>query len=301
MSINGTIFGIKRFEIHDGDGIRTTVFFKGCPLRCRWCHNPEGLSTESIVAYYAQKCVGCTNCVDVCPAGCHRVEGKIHRFDRQSCTACGSCTEVCPQAALTLFGRQVAIEEILPELLADRAFYESSGGGVTVSGGEPLVQADFCRELLKRLKKEGVHTAVDTCGCVDRRAIDAVMPYTDQFLYDVKAIDEAVHICCTGVSNRRILENLAYIDACGKAIEIRIPYVPGMNDGEIAGIGAFLKNFKSVGCVKVLPYHSFAGSKYEALGLENTMPRTEPPDDEELSRAVARLKAFGLYAVSGRE
>ena len=160
---------------------------------------------------------------------------------------------------------------------------------------------DFCRELLKRLKKEGVHTAVDTCGCVDRRAIDAVMPYTDQFLYDVKAIDEAVHICCTGVSNRRILENLAYIDACGKAIEIRIPYVPGMNDGEIARIGAFLKNFKSVGCVKVLPYHSFAGSKYEALGLENTMPRTEPPDDEELSRAVARLKAFGLYAVSGRE
>ena len=295
------ISDIKRFAVHDGDGIRTTVFFKGCPLRCRWCHNPEGIDRRPQLSYIAKKCICCGACAVLCPNGAHEIFPEGHRFHRERCLNCGACVEGCMGQALKLYGREISVDQLIPRLLEDRAFYESSGGGVTVSGGEPLVQADFCRELLKRLKKEGVHTAVDTCGCVDRRAIDAVMPYTDQFLYDVKAIDEAVHICCTGVSNRRILENLAYIDACGKAIEIRIPYVPGMNDGEIARIGAFLKNFKSVGCVKVLPYHSFAGSKYEALGLENTMPRTEPPDDEELSRAVARLKAFGLYAVSGRE
>lgn len=301
MSIHGIIFGVKRFEIHDGEGIRSTLFLKGCPLRCRWCHNPEGLSAQALVAYYAQKCVGCTGCVEVCPAGCHHIEGRVHRFDRQNCTACGSCAEICPQGALTLFGRRITTQEILPELLADRVFYENSGGGVTLSGGEPLIQAAFCQELLKWLKEDGIHTAVDTCGYVDRQAIDAVLPYVDQFLYDVKAVDEAVHIRCTGVSNRRILENLVYIDGCGKAIEIRIPYVPGMNDGEIDRIGAFLSKRKMVSRVKVLPYHSFAGSKYEALGIENTMSPTEPPDDDALSKAVACLKSFDLNAVSGRE
>lgn len=295
------ISDIKRFAVHDGDGIRTTVFFKGCPLRCRWCHNPEGIDHRPQLSYIAKKCIGCGACAAICSNGAHEIFPEGHGFHRERCVNCGACVAGCMGQALKLYGREISLEQLMPRLLEDRAFYESSGGGVTLSGGEPLVQANFCRELLKRLKEEGIHTAVDTCGCVDQRAIEAVLPYTDQFLYDVKAVDEAVHIHCTGVSNRRILENLAYIDGCGTAIEIRIPYVPGMNDGEIEGIGAFLKTLKMVSRVKVLPYHSFAGSKYEALGIENTMPPTEPPDDEALSRAVACLKSFGLNAVSGRE
>lgn len=299
--MKAVISDIKRFAVHDGDGIRTTVFFKGCPLRCRWCHNPEGIDRRPQLSYIAGKCIRCGVCASLCPHGAHELSPEGHRFYRERCVDCGTCVRGCLGQALRLYGQEVTVDELMPRLLEDWAFYESSGGGVTLSGGEPLVQADFCRALLKRLKEEGIQTAVDTCGCVDRRSIEAVMPYTDLFLYDVKAMDEAVHIRCTGVSNRKILENLAWIDACGKPVEIRIPFVPGMNDGEIAAIGAFLGQLRVVRRVKVLPYHSFAGSKYEALGIENTMPRTEPPDDAALSAAVERLKAFGLDAVSGRE
>lgn len=301
MSTLGSILAVKKFEIHDGDGLRSTLFLKGCPLRCRWCHNPEGISPQPQLAYYAQKCIGCGSCTEGCPAACHLMEGAVHRLDRRRCTACGACAEVCPKGALTLFGRWVTAEDILPELLADRAFYDATGGGVTLSGGEPLMQASFCRELLERLKKEDIRTAVDTCGYASKQAVEEVMPYTDLFLYDLKAVDEEVHERCTGVSNRPILENLRYINSCGKAVEIRIPYVPGMNDGEIEGMGGFLKDLSAVKCVKVLPYHGFAASKYEALGMENPLPRTESPGDEVLAQAVARLRSFGLNAVSGRD
>ena len=301
MSTQGSILTVKKFEIHDGDGLRSTLFLKGCPLRCRWCHNPEGISPQPQLAYYAPKCIGCGSCTTACPAGCHLMEGTIHRLDRRRCTACGACAEVCPKGALTLFGRRVTVEDILPELLADRAFYDATGGGVTLSGGEPLMQASFCRELLERLKKEDIRTAVDTCGYASRQAVEAVMPYTDVFLYDLKAVDEEVHKRCTGVSNRPILENLRYINSRGKNVEIRIPYVPGMNDGEIERMGEFLQDLSAVRCVKVLPYHGFAASKYEALGMENPLPRTESPGDEVLAQAVARLRSFGLNAVSGRD
>jgi len=301
MSTLGSILAVKKFEIHDGDGLRSTLFLKGCPLRCQWCHNPEGISPQPQLAYYAQKCIGCGSCIEACPAVCHLMEGAVHRLDRRRCTACGACAEVCPKGALTLFGRRVTAKDILPELLADRAFYDATGGGVTLSGGEPLMQAVFCRELLERLKKEDIRTAVDTCGYASRQAVEAVMPYTDLFLYDLKAVDEEVHKRCTGVSNRPILENLRYINSCGKAVEIRIPYVPGMNDGEIERMGGFLKDLSVVRCVKVLPYHGFAASKYEALGMENPLPRTESPGDEVLAQAVVRLRSFGLNAVSGRD
>ena len=280
MMEKAKIFEIKRFAVHDGDGIRTTVFFKGCPLQCVWCHNPEGIGFQPQIAFYENKCVGCGECALVCDNGAHRMEDGIHVFDREKCAACGKCAEACLGMALQLYGKEVTLQELLPLLMEDREFYENSGGGVTLSGGECLMQADFCAALLEKLKENGVHTAVDTCGFVSKSAIDKVLPFTDIFLYDMKAFDDDVHIRCTGHSNQRILENLKYIDSCGKKIEIRIPYVPGMNDDQIPKIAAFLSTLKNITKVKVLPYHNYAGSKYKSLAMKNNLPHVLPTDEE---------------------
>lgn len=287
MSLKATIFEIKRFAVHDGDGIRTTVFFKGCPLKCVWCHNPEGIGFQKQLSYVQHKCIGCGECTKVCRFGAHVIENGQHVFYREKCTDCGQCEKVCLGEALKLYGKEMTVEELMPLLLEDRDFYETSNGGVTLSGGECLMQADFCAELLKELKKHHIHTAVDTCGFVSGQAIDKVMPYTDIFLYDVKAFNEEVHNKCTGQSNKIILENLRYINDCGKKIEIRIPYVPDYNSEEMEEIAGFLSGLTNVTKVKVLPYHNYAGSKYEALDMENTLPEKVPVKEElELARNI---------------
>ena len=267
------ISDIKRFAVHDGDGIRTTVFFKGCPLKCVWCHNPESISYKPQTAFYKNKCIGCNEC-------------KKENFT----------VEECLGEAKVFYGKEVTVEELLPVLLEDKDFYCTGGGGVTLSGGECLCQSDFCAELLKVLKENGINTAVDTCGFVSKEAIDMVLPYTDTFLYDIKAIDEDVHIRCTGQSNKLILENLGYIDSFGKAIEIRIPYVPNFNDSQIEKIAKFLKPLKSIKAVKVLPYHNYAGSKYSALNMENTLPEILPTN-EQIKKAEKIIKDI-LYPIS---
>ena len=267
--MTATIFEIKRCAVHDGDGIRTTVFFKGCPLRCVWCHNPEGLSALSEEAFFAHKCIGCGEC---------RRDGFRY--------------EDCPREARLLYGQQITVEELLPTLLEDRDFYETSGGGVTLSGGECLMQADFCAALLRALKEEGIHTAVDTCGFVAREALQKVIPYTNVFLYDLKAMDADTHIRCTGQSNRVILENLLYLDSVGKDVEIRIPFVPDYNDTEMEAMAELLAPLRCITRVRVLPYHSYAGSKYEALGLKNTLPH-RLPTEEQLERATTLFEGIG--------
>lgn len=274
------VFDIKRFAVHDGDGIRTTVFFKGCPLKCLWCHNPEGISPEPQLAYYSHKCAGCGECVNICSRKAHKIENGMHSFNRELCVHCGKCEEVCLGNALKLYGKEYTLQELLPILLEDRDFYDNSGGGVTISGGECLLHADFCRELLMELKKENIHTAVDTCGFISKEAIDKVMPYTDIFLYDIKAIDENIHIKCTGQSNKIILENLKYIDDSGKNIEVRIPYVPGYNSNEKDKIINIIKKFNNITKVRVLAYHNYAGSKYDALYMKKTLPSVVPSDKE---------------------
>lgn len=294
--MKANIFEIKRFAVHDGDGIRTTVFFKGCPLKCVWCHNPEGIAFRSQLAYYAHHCISCGECVSVCPRGAHSVSDAGHSFARERCISCGLCESACAGGALKLYGKEMTVEELLPLLLADREFYESSGGGVTLSGGECLMQADFCKELLKCLKESGINTAVDTCGLVPRSAIDKVMPYTDVFLYDIKAYDEDVHIRCTGHSNKQILENLRYIDETGKRIEIRIPYVPELNAGELGRIAELLSSLRHPATVRALPYHNYAGSKYAALGMENTLP-PRLPEDGAMEQARALLREIASATV----
>ncbi len=291
--MTGTIFEIKRFAVHDGDGIRTTVFFSGCPLRCIWCHNPEGIGYAPEMAYFAHKCTACGECARICPEGCHTFSNGTHTFNRRHCTVCGKCTEVCFREAMLRCGERRTVEELLPILLEDRAFYESSGGGVTLSGGECLTQPEFCLALLKALKAEGIRTAVDTCGHVPWETVERVLPYTDMFLYDIKAFTEETHLRCTGRSNRLILENLRRLDRAGANLEIRIPCVPGYNLEEMPAIAALLSSLSVPPRVRLLPCHNYAGAKYASLGLENTMPSLLFGADD-MEQLKALFSSFGL-------
>ncbi len=264
------ITDIKRFAVHDGDGIRTTVFFKGCPLRCVWCHNPETYTAHRQLAFFAHKCTLCGACAKVCEL--HKISNGIHMVDREHCTHCERCTEVCPVDALKIYGKEMNVDEIFDIVLQDKAFYESSGGGVTLSGGECLLYPDFCAALLKKCKENGIHTAIDTCGHVSKDAFDKVIPYTDVFLYDIKAIDPVLHKRCTAASNEVILQNLKYIDSLGCKIEIRIPVVPNYNDGELDRIHAFVATLRNVVRTRALEYHDLARSKYHALDIPCTLP-----------------------------
>lgn len=288
------ITDIKKFAVHDGDGIRTTVFFKGCPLKCVWCHNPETISIKPQIAFYEHKCIICGKCVAVCDN--HYIEKDKHIFNRDNCKQCKKCVDTCPYEALEEIGKLVSIDDICNALLEDKDFYINSGGGVTLSGGECLLQAEACREILTKMKENGINTAVDTCGMVKWESIEKVIDYTDTFLYDIKAIDEAVHKKCTGSGNQLILENLKKIDEKNKQIEIRIPYVPDYNDNQIMKIADFISKLKNVKKVKILAYHNYAGSKYKALNMLNTLPE-KMPSDEEIYNIVATLRNRGINCI----
>ena len=275
--MKGMISGIKRMEIHDGDGLRTTVFFKGCPLRCIWCHNPESLSFEKQVAFFKNKCVSCGIC-----------ENK-----RNEKTA-----ESCPVNAIEVYGREYELDELVEILLQDEEFFKNSGGGVTLSGGECLARPDFAVALSRKLYERGISVYVDTCGYVKREIFEKIIPYTDRFLYDIKAIDGRVHKKCTGKDNRLILDNLKFLCDEGCKIEIRYPLVIGYNDFECENIAKYLSGLRGIIKVKVLQYHRFSASRYEALGMLNTLPNTQTTL-QDVENAVKFLKSYGLNAVNG--
>lgn len=291
----GMITAIKRFEIHDGDGIRTTVFVKGCPLDCLWCHNPENMVRQPQLTFFRDRCLGCGLCRQVCQN--HDFSSNTHRIRRENCSACGACAKACPAGALRISGYTATAEELLPRLLEDRMFYESSGGGVTISGGEPLAQPEFTLELLKLLKQNGIHTAVDTCLFAPRGVLDRVIPFTDQFLVDIKAMDPEIHRRCTGVSNESILENIRYLDKLGSAMEIRVPWIPGHNENQMESIAAFIGSLNHRPRVKLLPYHDYGNSKYHRLGREPLfIPAPEP---EKFAEALDIFRRRGIDAVNG--
>ena len=275
--MKGLISGIKRMESHDGDGLRTTVFFKGCPLKCIWCHNPESISFEKQIAFYRDKCVQCGIC-----------RGEHNDITAQS----------CPADALMLYGTEYEVNDLVDTLIQDEVFFRNSGGGVTLSGGECLAQPDFAIALAYKLKEKGISVYIDTCGFVKQEIIESIIPFTDKFLYDIKAIDSNVHKKCTGRDNQLILENLKFLSERNCKIEIRYPLVKGYNDCECDRIGEFLSNKKGIEKVKVLQYHHFAASRYQALSMKNTLPDTETTY-EDIENAIKILKNYGLNAVNG--
>ena len=279
--VKGMIFDVQRNSFVDGPGIRTSVFFKGCNLRCVWCHNPEGYSQNEELMFYKNKCVGCGKCKEVCPNGLN------------SCSLCKKCVPVCTSGARMICGKEYTADELMKEIVKDKAFYASSGGGVTFSGGECMLQINFLEEVLKKCKEQRIHTAIDTAGHVPRSYFERIIPYTDMFLYDLKAFDEDVHIKYTGKPNKLILDNLVFLDSCGKDIEIRIPYVPGCNDGEMEKIANFLSQTKNVKSVKILPYHRYAESKYISLGMKSTL-QDRLPTDEEINKAKELFTKYNI-------
>ena len=295
----GTIFAIKRFEIHDGDGVRTTVFLKGCPLRCKWCHNPEGLHAGVQIGYHEQRCMQCGDCVTVCDA--HSVSDGKHNFDRMRCKGCGACAQECLSGALELYGREIDAQALVEEILTDRMLFAESGGGVTISGGEPMMQTAFTEEVLCRLKEQGIHTALDTCGFAPWESYERVLPYVDLVLFDVKAAQEVRHKALTGQSNARILENLNRLDALGSAvIDVRIPLIPEHNEDQMEEIGALLQKLRNLRQVKVLPYHNYSGQTYAALGMEYPLNGLAVPERAQVRAAVETLRRFGLHATDER-
>ena len=288
---------VKRFAVHDGPGIRTTLFLKGCSLRCIWCHNPESRLPQPELAIHYPKGTGCGECAKFC--SCHKITAGEHEFDRARCKACGNCEEVCPAEALELFGRSMTVDEAAENLLEDRIFY-ADGGGITLSGGEPLLQSAFCAELLARMKSEKIHCAVDTCGNVPWSAFEAVLPYPDMFLYDFKCADPEKHRRLTGARNDLLLENLKKLDGTGKDIEIRMVMVPGLTMGEadLRGAGEFLSRLRNVSAVRLLAYHSLARSKFKAVGHPDTMPEAESPNEEALEKCAELLRSYSINAVN---
>lgn len=289
--MTGILMDVKRMAVHDGPGLRTTLFLKGCPLRCVWCHNPEGQGLQAQIAWFADKCVGCDACVRICPQ-----HGARDMSDRARCNACGACASACPMGARKLYGREVSVDEALQIALEDRPFYGTKGG-VTLSGGEPLMQAEFALELLRRIKKEGVTTALDTCGHVPWSAFEKSLQVCDTYLFDLKHMDSTMHRQGTGQGNELILSNLAKLSEAGARIQVRIPLIPGFNDSEqhIAKAGAFLKRIRPE-CVKLLPYHQMARMKYAGLGMEDTLPPGAEDLPARLERATLQLQQFGLNA-----
>lgn len=299
MPVTGLMMDLKRMAVHDGPGIRTTLFLKGCSLRCIWCHNPEGISPRPELAYYAHKCIDCGQCVPVCPQKAHIMTETGHCIDRKLCIPCGACVTACLGDALKSYGQSITVKDALLLVMEDRIFYGNTGG-VTLSGGEPLLQKEFVLEFLKAAKAEGLHTAVDTCGHVPWSSYETILPYTDIFLYDIKHINPEQHQKLTGHTNKLILQNLQKLSDAGARIEVRMPLVPGCNDDEktLRGIGEFLGKL-SIDKIRVLPYHALARSKYSALDLLDTMPRVASPDETHIQSAVVVLRHYNLSAVSG--
>ncbi len=295
---DGVVFNIQSYSIHDGPGIRTVVFFKGCPLKCAWCSNPESQSKTPELGLLKERCHSCRKCVEVCPEGAISItrDGTVIT-DRVKCIICGTCESVCPYRARQVYGRQISKEELVDEIGKDMPFYIRSGGGVTFSGGEPTVQHGTLLAALKGCKGKYIHTAIETCGYVtDRKKLDDLLEYLDLVLYDIKCIDDEMHKKFAGASNRIILENARYIASTGKEMIIRVPLIPGFNDkeDEIRKIGEFVLSLVSVKEIDLLPYHELGKSKYGMLDKEYGLGEDADLSEEKVAQLKTLIESCGL-------
>jgi pyruvate formate lyase activating enzyme len=292
-----TVFDVQRFSLHDGPGIRSVIFFKGCALACAWCQNPEALQAGPELAYYEERCLdGCALCVATCPEAALR-PSRAGRVDFTRCTGCGACVEVCPGDALRRIGRRVSPEALLEEVLADRSFYASSGGGITLSGGEPVLQAAFLREFLPLAKREGLHVVLETCGAWPFALGEPLLPFVDLVLFDVKLIDPGRHARATSRENNEILANLARLVERRVLLEVRMPVVPGTNTdaGNVAATACLLRDL-GVGALTLLPYNHLWEAKLPRLGGARPPLGLRPPGDAFYAELRAEFARHGLAA-----
>jgi pyruvate formate lyase activating enzyme len=300
-STQGTIFDIKKFSVHDGPGIRTTVFFKGCPLSCWWCHNPESQSPQPEIQYFESRCILCGDCAAACENDAIRFVADKRLWEQSRCRLCGDCAAACSTEAVQLVGYTAELAEVMREIERDIPYYDQSGGGVTFSGGEPLQQWEFLAALLERCREHEIHTAVDTSGLAAWSHFERILPYTKLFLYDLKLMDAAKHRRYTGVSNELILENLHRLAKAGANLRVRIPLIPGINDDEanLAASLDFLVSLETVRQVDLLPYHNIASDKYRRMAHNYALAELETPSDSYMRQLAERFEARGFSVTIG--
>lgn len=292
----GVISEIERYAIKDGPGIRTVVFLKGCPLTCRWCANPETQKSIHQLMYWPTRCIACRQCISECPNDALSWGNRGIEICRPGCTSCGACTQVCNSQALTMAGQRKTSDEIMQIILKDLPYYQTSGGGVTFSGGEAASQGEFLWELAKECKKHRISTCIETCGYVRWETFEKLLPYMDYFFFDLKIIDEIDHITYTGVSNRLILDNFSRLITAGANITVRIPVIPGINNTpkNVEQTIRFLLA-QAPGCpVSLLPYHRLGASKYDKLDMEYTLEDLAPPSEQEMLRLKEQFVSHGF-------
>ena len=296
--MNAWINNIQRFSIHDGPGIRTTVFFQGCNLRCQWCHNPDTISMKPVFRYIEKRCIKCGACVRKCEDGALRWEERPF-WREKACVSCGACQKACPVQACSLSAKKMTSQEIMDVVLRDKPFYDSSGGGITCSGGEPVISTVFLYDLLNISKKYNIHTAVDTAAALSWEHYETLLPVTDLFLVDYKHEDDTIHRKNTGMGNRLIRDNLRRFAICGKPVIIRIPVIPEFNadDSVINAMAVYLNKIKFKGTVELLKLHHLGEDKYKSLDLPYKFAGIKQPEEEDIKRYCAIFLNYGIIAV----